>query len=126
MYIHHGIHDLIFNFVGTLEASQVCTEFDITVSLLYPQNHHAVKVNIHVYYHCSNRILPSTKPPGVCRTCSRKTWGSNLNLGWLLLCLQSKVTIYRHRIIHAGRETLQVCIQHKQKGHTTILLIYHF
>ena len=23
MYIHHGIHDLIFNFVGTLEASQV-------------------------------------------------------------------------------------------------------
>lgn len=24
MYVHHGIHDLIFNFVGTLEASQVC------------------------------------------------------------------------------------------------------
>lgn len=23
MYVHHGIHDLIFNFVGTLEASQV-------------------------------------------------------------------------------------------------------
>lgn len=23
MYVHHGIHDLIFNFVGTLEANQV-------------------------------------------------------------------------------------------------------
>lgn len=23
MYVHHGIHDIIFNFVGTLEASQV-------------------------------------------------------------------------------------------------------
>lgn len=23
MYVHHGIHDLIFNFVGTLEAGQV-------------------------------------------------------------------------------------------------------
>lgn len=23
MYVHHGIHELIFNFVGTLEASQV-------------------------------------------------------------------------------------------------------
>lgn len=23
IYVHHGIHDLIFNFVGTLEASQV-------------------------------------------------------------------------------------------------------
>lgn len=23
MYVHHGVHDFIFNFVGTLEASQV-------------------------------------------------------------------------------------------------------
>lgn len=23
IYVHHGIHELIFNFVGTLEASQV-------------------------------------------------------------------------------------------------------
>uniref|UniRef100_A0A672YDC2 Ankyrin repeat domain 27 (VPS9 domain) n=1 Tax=Sphaeramia orbicularis TaxID=375764 RepID=A0A672YDC2_9TELE len=33
MYIHHGIHDLIFNFVGTLEASQDAAFNKITRSL---------------------------------------------------------------------------------------------
>lgn len=33
MYVHHGIHDLIFNFVGTLEASQDAAFNKITRSL---------------------------------------------------------------------------------------------
>ncbi|XP_061578218.1 ankyrin repeat domain-containing protein 27 isoform X2 [Cololabis saira] len=33
MYVHHGIHDLIFNFVGTLEASQEAAFNKITRSL---------------------------------------------------------------------------------------------
>nr|XP_020471416.1 ankyrin repeat domain-containing protein 27 isoform X2 [Monopterus albus] len=33
MYVHHGVHDLIFNFVGTLEASQDATFNKTTRSL---------------------------------------------------------------------------------------------
>lgn len=33
MYVHHGIHDLIFNFVGTLEASQVGVICPATLTL---------------------------------------------------------------------------------------------
>lgn len=31
MYVHHGIHELIFNFVGTLEASQVGLSSDLLI-----------------------------------------------------------------------------------------------
>lgn len=33
MYVHHGIHDLIFNFVGTLEASQVGVAVNISTTM---------------------------------------------------------------------------------------------
>lgn len=41
MYVHHGIHELIFNFVGTLEASQVgeiCSATLTEKCILYCEN----------------------------------------------------------------------------------------
>lgn len=159
MYVHHGIHDLIFNFVGTLEASQVgvnshCSAtftntdethcltscgFFIEISVFLPLHHIGTKwiticfwqllllwmfffsnctvhrnwwqISVHVSFSCDencnehgclrscqwcvqsscddlmpvlllfNRMPPSTKPAGVCRSCSRKTWESNLSSG---------------------------------------------
>lgn len=129
MYVHHGIHELIFNFVGTLEASQVGVKSALPHlqkyvffkwCILYCENvlqsvmqgicrslspeglalwtlsdrHDTVFLNERMLMWWRsrqtdlvsvlllvNRTPPSTKPAGVCRICSRKTWESNLSSG---------------------------------------------
>lgn len=46
MYVHHGIHDLIFNFVGTLEASQVGVTLEAQYALYVSRYLSSVSISL--------------------------------------------------------------------------------